>query len=139
MNIPQRVNALKHRGDPKSAILESGHTVTKEEYLYFTAPSDGTNPETKQAVPCMDYHDAHFLYVNPLYELNGPAGYGQVPFMCTCGAMANVISAGEAFRLGLPPPPNNAKKMVVCEFHTNEVVLYGVLQARHQTSYVNKR
>lgn len=80
-----KFNTVKHRGDPKSAVLESGHTVKKQEYVYF-------KDEHGQyvALKCADYHGAHFLYLDPVFN-DDEKGKGHWFAMCTCGAPAVIV------------------------------------------------
>lgn len=78
-----RFNLIRHRGDPHTAVLASGHTVTKQDYIYIP-DGDGVT----QAFRCADYHGEHFIYANPLYLVDGPEGRGHWFAMCTCGSQA---------------------------------------------------
>lgn len=133
-----KLNIIKHRGDPTEAITLSGHTVTKQEYLYFTMPSDGTNPEKPMALKAAEYHMEHFLYVDPLYGVDGEGGAGHGFGMCTCGSYAVMITAAEATRLGLGGE-SNGKPMGVCFYYTRSLANFGEMHARHATSDAKRK
>ncbi len=134
--IKTKYNLVSRRGDPKEAKLQSGHTVHKSEYLYFTEPDDGAKPEHPIAVEAAEYHGEHFLYVDPLYEGHGPESIGRWFAMCTCGSHAVIIDASDADRLRIS---HKGKSIAVCWFYTDELHRKGEHRAGHVTSYVNKK
>lgn len=116
---PTQFNLIKHRGDPRTALTHSGHTVTKQAYLYFK------DQEGKfQYVKAADYHNEHFLYVDPLY--NTDEGMGHWFAMCTCGSIAVLI--GEGVSAGIFQ--SGGEQMVVCQAHTASLLNTGI--GRHQ-------
>lgn len=85
----KRFNIIKHRGDPKTAVLETGETVKKEEWAYWPS-ADGW-----KSARCADYHGEHFVYVHPRFLLEPPV-VGQWFAFCTWGSQAIALDAGEA-------------------------------------------
>ncbi|KKL88077.1 hypothetical protein LCGC14_1928370 [marine sediment metagenome] len=84
-------NIIKHLGDPGEATLESGHTVYKEEYVYFK-----NDKGQYVAMKCADYHGAHFVYLDPVYNVDGKEGMGHFFAMCSCGSPAVIVGPTEA-------------------------------------------
>jgi len=140
--IKYKLNVIKHRGDPKEAILQSGHRVEKQEYLFFTLPDKGDlKGEQKTMLLAAEYHMEHFLYVDPVYEEgfseDNPNSSGRWFAMCTCGSAAVMIGAAEAFKIGMGII--KAPQIAVCFFYAKELESKGIMHAKHQTSYVNVR
>lgn len=121
---PYRFNIVKHRGDPKTAVLESGDTVTKEEYIYF--PDENGQ---MRSVQCADYHGEHFVYKNPLAFMDGPQWRGQWFAMCTCGSMAVVLDpkTAESHTAGMKT------SLLVCYNYMLTLEQFGV--GRHATGH----
>jgi hypothetical protein len=93
MNIQgMRFNIVKHRGDPKEAQLESGHTVRRQEMVFVPQAANLSLPRWIKCTP----YDNHFVYLDPVNE------YGHWFAMCTCGSPAVIV--------------NN---MLVCYIHAN--------------------
>ena len=90
----QTFNVIAHRGDPKIATTISGHHVTKKERVVMPSPFDGTMITLLMA----DYHEEHFLYIDPLFEKDlDEKDPRRVWFaMCTCGFPAGIISPADA-------------------------------------------
>ncbi len=90
----QTFNIIAHRGDPKIATTLSGHHVTKKERVVIPSPFDNTMISLLIA----DYHEEHFVYIDPLFEEDLEEGdRRRVWFaMCTCGAPAGIISPSDA-------------------------------------------
>ena len=129
-----KLNVIKHRGDPKEAILQSGHRVEKQEYLFFTLPDKGDlKGEQKTMLLAAEYHMEHFLYIDPLYETSSDHWFA----MCTCGSAAVMIGAAEARKIGMGLI--KAPQIAVCFFYAKELESKGIMHAKHQTSYVNVR
>ena len=131
-----RLNLIKHRGDPKNAVLESGHKVEKQEYIYFTVPSDGNRPAQAEAVKCAEYHGEHFIYADPLYEEQGDTGRGRWFAMCTCGSPAVLLTGAQVKEMGIS---EDGKQLAVCYFYTSELVNKGEMNAKHQTGYIKRK
>ncbi len=119
-----RFNVVHHRGDPKSAVLESGDTVEKQEYVYFP-DADGR----MRAVKCADYHGEHFVYLNPLAFKDGPQWRGQWFAMCTCGSMAVIIDPAESSETH---ESQATQSLLVCYAYQLTMHEFGV--GRHTTS-----
>lgn len=81
-------SVIHHRGDPTSAVLAGGVTVTKQDYVFFRDP-DGAWRKVK----CADYHGEHFLFIDPEWE---KGKIGRWFAMCTCGSPAVIISPSDA-------------------------------------------
>lgn len=80
-------NIIKHKGDPKKAMLPNGAVVHREKKIFI--------PEWEAFVNCAPYSN-HFVYENPIP--------GQSAYMCTCGSPAVIT-------------PPGSKGMMVCLFH----------------------
>jgi len=120
-----KLNLVRQRASPTEITLESGHVVRKEKWLYIKVGSHGyvdVRNEEWETYEASDYHGEHFLYVDPLYLVDGPEGAGHQAFMCTCGSMGVVVgpSAGEL------EDSNRTKRMVVCFVYHNSLQAYGV-------------
>jgi hypothetical protein len=87
---------VERRGDPKTAILKSGHTVEKQERVYFKVPDDSQLGTLKggewTSLLCADYHGEHFIYIDPVYLEDGPHAKGHWFAMCTCGSPAVIVN-----------------------------------------------
>jgi hypothetical protein len=89
-----KFNIVKWRGDPTTATTLSGHHVEKKERVIIPSPFDGT----MITLLCADYHMEHFVYIDPLFELElDPSEEMRYWFaMCTCGAKAVIIGPADA-------------------------------------------
>ena len=115
---PYRFNVIHHRGDPTRATLQSGHTVTKLDQVYIKSPFDNTWLSLK----CADYHGEHFVYIDPLYNIDGPEGEHHWFAMCTCGGPAVIIGPGVA---GMTHEAGVGLNMLVCLHFMNTLAKYG--------------
>jgi hypothetical protein len=116
---PYSFNIVRHRGDPKEAVLLSGHRVTKQESVFFQDGDGGWH-----SAKCADYHTEHFVYLNPLYMDDGPKGRGQWFAMCTCGSPAVIIDP-----LTAAGHETDAKmSLLVCYLYQTTLSQYGVGQ-----------
>ncbi len=97
-------NVVRHRGDPQEATLASGHVVKKEEHIYYK-----NEYGQHVMVKCAEYHGAHFLYADPVYNLDAE-GKGHWFAMCTCGAPAVVVGPTEA----MFEESGHAAQLLVC-------------------------
>lgn len=86
-----KFNIVTHRGDPTSATLTSGHRVSKQNYIFYV-----DSDSIWQKIKCSDYHGSHFLYLDPIYQIDGQEGKGHWAFMCTCGSPAVIVGPEEA-------------------------------------------
>ena len=107
----QSFSIIKQRGSPTQAITADGRKVEKEEWVVTENPWDPNIPRELMKVECIDYHNEHFVYLDPLNVKNRWFAW------CTCGSPA-VIIAPEAYKTDNP--------MLACFFHGQ----YG----RHVTS-----
>jgi hypothetical protein len=126
-----RFNIIKHRGDPKEATTLSGHTVKKEEFVYLRVPTDMSahlHEGDWMMVKCADYHNEHFVYVNPLYLLDTEEGKNQWFALCTCGSPAVIINPKDA---ALTHEEAYAGNMLVCYVYMLTLTNFGV--GRHST------
>ncbi len=115
-------NIIKHRGDPATAVTLTGDEVKKESHIYFA------DPEGKYVgVACADYHNEHFVYLDPLY-MKGKEGKGHWFAMCTCGSPAVIVGPGEPIGLGEVTDRNT----LVCMMYTATFQQFGV--GKHVTS-----
>lgn len=117
-----KFSIIKQRGSPTEATTMSGKKVFKEDHIVCPNPMN-PNPEAQSRdlimVKCMDYHDEHFVYLDPE---NKPGGWFA---WCTCGSPAVITYGSSAYR-------GETKSMaLVCFFHAQ----FG----RHVTSLSNKR
>lgn len=121
-------NIVRQRASPTEVVLESGHKVTKERWLFVKVPSQNVKIENGQIVEeewekfeASEYHGEHFLYVDPLYHVDGPEGKGHSAFMCTCGSPGTLVgpSAGKLEESG------RIRKMVVCYIYSLTLQNYG--------------
>lgn len=122
-------NIIKQRGDPKTAITNSGHRVKKQEYVYLRDEQG-----TYQKLRCADYHNEHFLYIDPQFNDEIPEGkaskYRGWFAMCTCGAPAVIVGKGVG---GLGSAQfSYGEMMLVCMAHTQSLLQTGI--GKHATS-----
>jgi len=123
-------NIIHQRGSPNEATTLSGHKVKKEEFVFLKVPTDMGFYKAGDwiSVKCADYHGEHFVYVNPLYLMDGPKAKDQWFALCTCGSPAVIINPREA---GLTHETNVKGNMLVCHVYTSTLLQYGV--GRHVT------
>lgn len=125
-------NMVKGRGDPKTATLESGHVVTKEERVYFRIPDDAQLGNLMagdwHSVRCADYHGEHFVYIDPVYLEDGPHAKGHWFAMCTCGSPAVIVEpdVGGFQETGIK------EQLLVCYAYTYSLYAEGF--GRHTTT-----
>lgn len=109
-------NIVRQRGDPKSAVLQSGHRVVKEDYVFFK-----DDQGQWQRIKCSDYHGSHFVYCDPLFN-DDEKGKGHWAFMCTCGSPAVMVGPSEA-----ELEETDAKeRLLVCYAYHQTLSAYGV-------------
>lgn len=122
-------NIIKRRGDPKSAITHSGHFVEKQEYVYLR-----DDKGLYQNVRCADYHNEHFIYVDPQFNVERADGQPNTKrgwfAMCTCGSPAVLVGRGVG-ALGTDHF-DYGEMLLVCMIHTQALLDSGI--GRHQTS-----
>ncbi len=120
-------NVIRQRGSPTEAILDSGHKIEKQEYVYFRMPNDDASaPGDWRMVKCSDYHGEHFIYLDPLYNLparpvdpnKAETGVGHWFAMCSCGSPAVIVGPVEAAKEDSDCP----EQLLVCVFYHNTLV-----------------
>lgn len=88
-------NIVKHRGSPTEATTLSGDHVEKQEHVYFKVPDEAQLGQFMGGewiyLKCADYHNEHFLYVDPVFLKEGAEAAGHWFAMCTCGSPAVII------------------------------------------------
>jgi len=114
--IPRKFNIVRHWGSPTEVVLDSGHKVTKQDYVYFK-----NTLGQWVMVKCADYHGAHFVYLDPLYNEEGPDGVGHWFAMCTCGSPAVIIGPTDAAMEETSPKLN----LLVCYAYHLTLTTYG--------------
>lgn len=119
-----KYNIVKSRGNPTKAVILSGHEVEKQETLYFKIPQSigGLVAGTWVSLKCADYHNEHFIYIDPVYLEEGPQARGHWFAMCTCGSAAIIIEAGATESHDSAEPVN----MLVCKKYMDSKTTYGV-------------
>ena len=84
-----KFSVIKQRGSPTTAVTEDGKKVEKLEHVYCENPFDpreSGDPEKEMIqVVCVDYHNEHFVYMNPTNKV------GTWFAFCTCGSPAVII------------------------------------------------
>lgn len=86
-------NIISDRNSPTEAVLTSGQRVEKQDFVYFNLPGEIGKLKAGDwvSIKCADYHDEHFLYIDPVYLKEGKEGVGHWFAMCTCGSPAVII------------------------------------------------
>ena len=86
-------NIVSKRSSPTTAVTLSGKHVEKQEHVYFKLPGGVGKLKAGDwiSIKCADYHNEHFLYIDPSYLLDDEDGFGHWFAMCTCGAPAVII------------------------------------------------
>ncbi len=117
-----RFSIIKQRGSPVEATTMDGHKVFKQDHIVCQNP---LNPDPERMkkdlimVRCIDYHDEHFVYMDPVNKIGGWFAW------CTCGSPA-VITYGMSAYSGMTD-----SMVLTCFFHAQ----FG----RHVTTVSNKR
>ena len=123
-------NRVRNIGGPTEVTLQTGHVVTKEEYVYFQIPNvDASGPGDWTKIKCADYHGEHFVYLDPLY--NAPAvhvdpnkaltGRGHYFAMCTCGSLAVIVGPSDAEL----QESDATESLLVCYIYHATLDMYG--------------
>ena len=83
-------NIVKQRNSPTEAILTTGQRVEKQDFVFFKLPGEIGKLKTGDwvSIKCADYHNEHFIYIDPVYLKEGKEGIGHWFAMCTCGSPA---------------------------------------------------
>ena|SRR3990167_3674084 len=123
-------NIVRQRGTPTEAILESGHKVEKQEYVYFRKPNeDASGPGDWTMIKCADYHGEHFVYLDPVYNLPArkvdpnkhSTGRGRFFAACTCGSPAVIVGPIDAAL----EDSDCKEQLLVCFIYHRDLVAYG--------------
>jgi hypothetical protein len=129
---PTGYNIIKHRGSPTEATTAAGHKVTKQEFIVTPSPF---NVDQIVTIQCADYHDEHFVYLDPLFFEDIPPDSGMAVWwaMCTCGSKAIVIGGADVsehldqnwIQEILARGGKNVDNMLVCEHYHERMVMHG--------------
>lgn len=95
-------SVIKQRGSPKEATTVDGIKVHKQDSVVCENPFDTNIPRELVKIECVDYHNEHFVYLDPVNKR------GRWFAWCTCGS-PSVIIAREAYKTENP--------MLACYFH----------------------
>lgn len=116
-------NIIKNRGDPNTAYTVTGHEVTKKDLVIIPSPFDGTMISLR----CADYHEEHFVYIDPLFDKEIPEKDVRSYWfaMCTCGAPAGIIGGADVAKHDNLPPTTKIENMLVCQFYYQTLLLHG--------------
>ena len=92
-SITQHFNIISNRSSPNEATLSTGEVVKKQEHVYFKLPGEVGKLKAGEwvSIKCADYHNEHFVYIDPVYLKDGKEGLGHWFAMCTCGAPAVIL------------------------------------------------
>lgn len=117
-------NTATRHGSPTKATILSGHEVEKQDTVYFKVPSGIGKVKAGEwiSLKCADYHNEHFLYIDPVYLEEGPQSAGHWFAMCTCGSPAVIIEPGATADHDSAEQAN----MLVCFQYMNTKTNYGV-------------
>lgn len=91
--VTQTFNIITNRSSPNEATLSTGEIVEKQEFVFFMLPGEVGKLKAGEwvSIKCADYHNEHFLYIDPVYLKDGKEGLGHFFAMCTCGSPAIII------------------------------------------------
>lgn len=86
-------NIISDRNSPTEAVLTSGQRVEKQDFVFFKLPGEIGLLKAGDwvSIKCADYHNEHFIYIDPVYLKDGQEGVGHWFAMCTCGSPAVII------------------------------------------------
>lgn len=121
-------NIIKTRGDPNWAITLSGHRVEKQEFVVIPNPLDPAGYESMPVmIKCADYHNEHFVYIDPLFKRDLPeTETRQFWFaMCTCGAPAGLIGGRDVAIHEGSDWDGMVENMIVCQVYFQNLLQYG--------------
>lgn len=122
-NEPTTYNIITFRGDPTKATTLSGHQVEKKDRVIIPSPFDGTMITLR----CADYHNEHFVYIDPLFEKELPKGEKKRYWfaMCTCGSPAVIISPSQAAVHEGHVIGEDKENMLVCQIYMQTLLENG--------------
>jgi hypothetical protein len=117
-------NIIKSRGSPDQATTLTGHLVTKKEMVIIPSPFDGVS---MISITCADYHDEHFVYIDPMFEKDLPENEERSYWfaMCTCGSPAAIIGGGDVARHEGTNERGAFDNMLVCQFYYQTLIVHG--------------
>ncbi len=125
-------NIVSHRGDPTSATTISGHRVEKKDFVIIPSPLD---PATFMSIKCADYHNEHFVYIDPLFEKELDKSEDKQYWfaMCTCGAPAVIIGGKDAslheghnwIQEIIARGGHGVENLLVCQHYMTALMNYG--------------
>lgn len=86
-------NIISNRNSPTEAVISSGQRVKKQDFVFFKLPGEIGQLKAGDwvSIKCADYHNEHFIYIDPVYLKDGQEGVGHWFAMCTCGSPAVII------------------------------------------------
>lgn len=117
-------HVVSRHGSPNKAVLHDGTVVEKQEIIMFKDVEKGW-----VAVRPIDYYD-HFIYKTPFEWEGSPS------FMCTCGSYAVLLDPTALLKVNYGEYPASR---LACYTHALESEHYGLVNAKHMTSHVNKK
>lgn len=86
----QPFSIIKRRGSPTKARTQDGYEVEKQDWVVTENPFDPSEGKKQIIkVECMDYHDEHFVYLDP-----NTKAIGRWFAWCTCGSPAAIFEPG---------------------------------------------
>lgn len=118
---PKHVYNIVHtRGDPTHAMTITGHAVEKKDIVIIPSPFDGTMITLR----CADYHNEHFVYIDPLFSAELPKDEGRSFWfaMCTCGSPAAIIGGGEVARHEGRKWEGPEENMLICQHYFQTLI-----------------
>ena len=121
-------NIIKSRGDPTSAITLTGHRVEKKAFVIMPNPMDSLGYASKpMALKCADYHNEHFVYIDPMFAVDLPkTETRQFWFaMCTCGSPAGMIGPGDVAIHEGHKWDGTQGNMLVCQYYFQMLLMHG--------------
>lgn len=125
---PVSYNIIKSRGDPTTAITLTGHRVEKKPFVIMPNPMDSEGYASKpMALKCADYHNEHFVYIDPLFEKDLPKTEKRRYWfaMCTCGSPAGMIGPGDVAIHEGENWDGTQENMLVCQAYFQNLLMYG--------------
>lgn len=131
---PVSYNIIKNRGDPTTATTLTGHRVEKKDFVILPNPMDSAGYASQpMMLRCADYHNEHFVYIDPLFEVDLPKSEKRNFWfaMCTCGAPAGIISPSDAnihndvSLVGRLTGKGTNESLLVCQHYYQMVLMHG--------------
>lgn len=116
-------NVIAQRGDPTHAVTLTGHRVEKKEIVIIPSPFDGSMITLK----CADYHNEHFVYIDPLFDKELPKGENRSFWfaMCTCGSPAGIIGGGDVARHEARELAGPEENLLICQHYYQTLIENG--------------